>query len=327
MKIGFTYDLRDDYLAEGLSEEATAELDSLETIDILDETISGLGHDVERIGNIKSLVKRLASGERWDLVFNIAEGLYGLGREAQVPALLDAYCIPYTFSETIVQAVALQKALTKRIVLDLGIPTAEFHPVRTTDDIANVQLSYPLFAKPVAEGTGRGISGRSIINNFSELDEVCRNLLEKYKQPVLVERYLPGREITVGVLGTGSKAKAVGAMEIIVKSSAPEDVYGFVAKEMCEHYVEYKQVFGDIAEKAKNMALVVHRGINCRDSSRIDFKESESGELMFLELNPLAGLHPTHSDLPMLCTNAGMSFQELIKAIIDSALERVNGFY
>jgi len=269
-------------------------------------------------------VRRLAAGHSWDLVFNIAEGVYGLGREAQVPAILDAYRIPYTFSETIVQAVALQKALTKRIVLDLGIPTPDFHPVRTVKDIGDVNLLYPLFAKPVAEGTGRGISNRSIINDHSELDKTCRYLLAKYDQPVLVERFLPGRELSVGMLGTGAKAKAVGALEIIVKSSSPEDVYGFRAKEECEHFVEYRQAKGESAAKAMEMALAVHKGINCRDSSRVDFKESEDGELQFLEINPLAGLHPTHSDLPMLCTNAGISYQELIKAIIDSAKERLN---
>ncbi len=323
MKVGLTYDLRDDYILEGFTEEETAEMDSISTIESLEETIISLGYEVERIGNIKSFVNRIAAKESWDLIFNIAEGIYGLGREAQVPALADAYRIPYTFSDTIVLAVSLQKALTKRIVSDLGIATPDFYSVRSKEAISNVRLPYPLFAKPVAEGTGRGITNKSIINNPKELREVCLNLLETYHQPVLVERYLSGREFTVGIIGTGNNAEVAGVMEIVVNPSFDENVYGFKAKELCEKFVEYKTVSSSIAEEAGKMALTIHRGINCRDASRVDLKCNEKGELEFLEINPLAGLNPSHSDLPILCTLSGIKYQDLINRIIESAKERI----
>ena len=323
MKIALTYDLRDDYLREGMTEEETAEMDSISTIEALEGTISSLGYEIEKVGNIKSLITKLATGQRWDLVFNIAEGVYGMGREAQVPAVLDAYRIPYTFSDTIVLAVALQKALTKRIVSDLDIPTSDFYSVRTEDGISKVNLPFPLFAKPVAEGTGRGVNNRSIINNKAELEETCLDLLRTYQQPVLVERYLPGREYTVGIIGSGPKAEAVGVMEVVLKPVSDVEVYGFKAKELCEQLIEYKPAYGEAAEKAKEMALIVHKGINCRDSSRVDFKEDEQGHLQFLEINPLAGLHPSHSDLPIICSFFNIPYKELIKRIIDSAKERI----
>ena len=161
MLIGLTYDLRSDYLKEGFSEEETAEFDAEVTIDAIDSTLNSLGYKTERIGNIKALVKAISFGRKWDLVFNICEGMYGIGREAQVPALLDAYSIPYVFSDPLVLALTLHKGHTKRIVRDCGIPTADFEVVETIEDVEKVNLPFPLFVKPVAEGTGKGIDTTS----------------------------------------------------------------------------------------------------------------------------------------------------------------------
>src|SRR5690554_3697607 len=121
MKIGLTYDLKDDYLKMGLSDEEAAEFDAIETIAGIDEALHSLGYQVERIGNIFALDRQLAAGKRWDLVFNICEGLHGPGREAHVPCLLDAYQIPYTFSDPLVLSLALNKELTKRVIRTLGL--------------------------------------------------------------------------------------------------------------------------------------------------------------------------------------------------------------
>src|SRR5687768_9851913 len=126
MKIGLTYDLRQEYLAAGYSEIETAEFDRPDTIDGIDNALRELGHETDRIGHVRQLVERLASGDRWDLVFNICEGMYGRGREAQVPALLDAYDIPYTFSDPLVMALSLDKGLTKTVVRSAGIATPDF---------------------------------------------------------------------------------------------------------------------------------------------------------------------------------------------------------
>ncbi len=220
MRVGITYDLRDDYRAMGYDDETIAEFDSIETINAIDTTLQQLGFTTERIGHIKHLVSRLASGQRWDIVFNIAEGMYGIGREAQIPALLDAYAIPYTFSDPLVLALTLNKAMTKQIIRDSNIPTPPFVLVTGIEDIKRCSLTYPLFAKPYAEGTGKGITAASVIRDAGELESTCILLLEKYKQPVLVEEYLPGREFTVGIVGSGNNAKAIGTIEIILLDNA-----------------------------------------------------------------------------------------------------------
>ena len=132
------------------------------------------------------------------MVFNICEGIHGISREAQVPALLEAYNIPYVFSDPLVLTLTLHKGMAKRVVRDAGIPTAEFYVVEELKEIENIKFGFPMFAKPVAEGTGKGVSELSKIENRYQLTSTCRLLLEKYKQPVLVEKYLPGREFTVG---------------------------------------------------------------------------------------------------------------------------------
>ncbi len=327
LKIGITYDLRDDYLAEGYSEEETAEFDRPDTIDAIEQALREVGYETDRIGNIKALVKRLAAGDRWDLVFNIAEGLAGFGREAQIPALLDAYGIPYTFSDPLLLSLSLHKGFTKHVVRALGIPTPDFAVVESIDDVGKVELPLPLFAKPIAEGTGKGVTPASKIVSRPQLAAVCEQLLAAYRQPVLVETFLPGREFTVGILGTGPEACAVGVAEVALKESAERDVYSYVNKERCEELVEYRKVTDGVAARAKELALAVWQGLGCRDAGRVDLRADAQGIPKFLEINPLAGLHPEHSDLPIICTQNGISYRELIAAIVDSALKRSAGVH
>jgi len=177
MKIGLTYDLKDDYRGLGLSEDQIAEFDSPETIQAIEGALQRIGFETCRIGNIFSLVRALASGETWDMVFNICEGLYGIGREAQVPALLNAYRIPCTFSDPCILSLTLHKALAKRAVRDMGIPTPEFFLVESLQDSAQVRMEFPLFVKPFAEGTSKGVTARSVIRSRAELVQMCAQLL------------------------------------------------------------------------------------------------------------------------------------------------------
>ena len=323
MKIGITYDLREDYLIEGYSEEETAEFDRAETIEAIDQTLKELGYRTDRIGHLKSLTRRLAAGDRWDMVFNIAEGLRGFGREAQIPALLDAYDIPYTFSDPLVLALTLHKGMTKHVIRDMGIPTPDFAIIEKEDQITGICLSYPLFAKPVAEGTGKGITAASKINTEKELVEVCRMLLTVFKQPVLVESFLPGREFTVGIIGTGKDAIATDTMEVCLKAQAEPDVYSYINKENCEELVEYRLVYDEEAQQVRETALSAWRGLGCRDAGRMDLRSDRSGRPNFMEVNPLAGLHPQHSDLPIIFSLMGKTFHQLIDRIMHSALKRV----
>ena len=323
MKVGLTYDLRQDYLPLGYNEDDLAEFDSPEVIEGLETALGQLGFQTERIGHIRRLVELLAAGRTWDLVFNIAEGLSGFGREAQIPALLEAYHIPYTFSDPLTLAVTLHKAMAKRIVRDHGLPTPDFVLIESPDDLGSVDLPFPLFAKPVAEGTGKGVTLLSKMESRADLWQADR-LLSKYQQPVLVETFLPGREFTVGVAGTGRDAHVLGLMEIILGERAEQDVYSYHNKENWKKLVTYKPADDLEAQKAARLALASYRVLGCRDAGRVDLRSDAAGNPCFMEINPLAGLHPTHSDLPILCAMHGIDYRDLIGRIMVSALKRIN---
>lgn len=331
MKIGLTYDLRDEYLAAGYGAEETAEFDRGETIDSMENALRQLGHETDRIGNARELMGRLVSGDRWELVFNICEGLRGAGREAQVPAILDVFEIPYTFADPAVMSVCLDKGVTKSVVRAAGVPTPNYLAVHDLDQVTQLlqtgNLSFPLFAKPIAEGTGKGVTAASRVNVAVDLPDVCRNLFERFRQPVLIEEFLPGREFTVGILGTGSQATCLGTLEIFLRPEAEPGVYSYVNKDRWEELVEYRLVnpADDFTvERAEQIALSAWRALGCRDGGRVDMRCDRAGEPQFIEANPLAGLHPYHSDLPMIATAQGMPYVELLRRIVESAIERTN---
>lgn len=322
MKIGLTYDLRTDYLNEGFTLEETAEFDKESTIKGIEQAIQNNGHHTERIGNSKALMIALLNGSRWDMVFNIAEGLYGEGRESLVPALLDNFKIPYVFSGPVTLGVSLNKALAKQIIRDNNINTPEFFVVSKIEDIENINLDYPLFAKPISEGTGKGITSKSKLNSKEELKTVCANLLDKFKQPVLVEEFLPGREFTVGVLGTGTDAYVPGAMEIVYVNKSSNKIYTYEFKENYEDVVEYIPVKDELFIQCEKLALNVWNALNCFDGGRVDMRMDRQGKMSFIEVNPLAGLNPITSDLPILCKLNGVGYQEIIDKILLSAIKR-----
>jgi D-alanine-D-alanine ligase len=322
MLIGFAYDLRKDYLARGFTEEDVAEFDSEGTIDAIAGTIESLGHKVIRIGNAWELCRRLVAGERWDLVFNITEGLRGRSREAQVPAICELYNIPYTFSDPLVCAATLDKAVTKRLIRDAGLHTAPFAVINELADLKTVKLGFPLFAKPLAEGTGKGITNSSKISTPFELQKTCDELLNRYKQPVLLEEFLPGREFTVGITGTGSDARVLGTMEIELVDASNGSIYSYESKELCETLVRYTKAKGEIVAEVETLAMRSYQTLECRDAGRVDIRCDKSGKPCFLEVNPLAGMQPSHSDLPMIATQEGLSYPNLINSIIKSAMKR-----
>ncbi|MDD4016529.1 MAG: D-alanine--D-alanine ligase [Kiritimatiellae bacterium] len=328
MRIGLTYDLRSDYLAMGLSMEETAEFDKEDTVAGIEGALRELGYGTDRIGHAKALVKRLEAGDRWDLVFNICEGLEGVAREAQVPAILDLYGVPYVFSDALVLALTLHKGMTKRIVRDAGVPTSDFCVYETAEDLAGIRFGAPFFVKPVAEGTGKGCSAKSIVRDRARLAAVCDDLVARFRQPALIEPYLGGREFTVGVTGTGRQAKAVGSMEIVLLPNAEKGVYSYENKGNYEDRVVYRP--GDaakdpVAAASEKVALAAWRALGCRDGGRVDIRCDDGQNPMFLEVNPLAGLNPKDSDLPILARMANVSYTQLIGRIMDSAVARVNG--
>jgi D-alanine-D-alanine ligase len=321
--IGITFDLRSDYVGAGFSTEEAAEFDQPETIQAIEQALQRCGYRTERIGHVQNLAARLAAGRRWDLVFNLAEGVSGYGREAQVPALLDAFGIPYTFSDPLVLALALHKGMAKHVMRALGVPTPAFALVESEADIARVTLSPPLFVKPVAEGSSKGITAANKIATAEELHTVCSQLLRTYRQPVLVETFLAGREFTVGMLGTGQQAKVLGVLEIRLRDTAEPEVYSYANKVHYRERVHYHLADDATARHAADIALRAWRGLGCRDGGRVDVRCDTAHRPYCLELNPLPGLHPHHSDLPILCGLLGIRYDTLIGHILQSARQRL----
>jgi D-alanine-D-alanine ligase len=314
MRIGMTYDLVADWASEGLDAEQLAEFDSEATISAIAAHLSVRGHDVDRIGRARSVMGRLQDGESWDIVFNICEGLQGPGREALVPALLEAASIPFVFSDSLALALSLHKGHTKRVVRDAGLPTADFAVIDRAD--AACPLSFPVFVKPIAEGTGKGIGPSSLCHTPRDVQAEAARLLARFRQPVLIESYLPGREFTVGIVGTGTQSRVVGTMEI--DSAA---TYGFATK---KNYQAVRYKLADDAEgaAAAEVALGAWRVLGCRDGGRVDLRSDAAGRPTFLEVNPLAGLHPVDSDLVILSRLAGHDYGWLLDRIMESACER-----
>ncbi len=319
MKIGLTFDLRSWYLDRGYSMEDTAEFDKQDTVDAIDNALKKMGFETEPIGNCFQLIDALSAGKRWDLVFNIAEGLYGDGRESVVPAILDQYKIPYVFSGPVIMGISLNKHLTRLIVSAAGVAVSPGMLISELKDIERCNLIYPLFIKPVSEGTGKGITEKSLVHSESELREMVEYLLTRFDQPALVEEYLPGREFTVGVVGSGDDAKAIGGMEIVCKDNLP---YSVEYKENYQVFCKYTPLPPEYSDECKSVALNVWKALGGVDAGRVDVKADRNGRICFMEVNPLAGLHPVHSDLPILSNMTGINYQALIEMIMQSAIKR-----
>ena len=322
MRFGVTYDLRADYLAQGFGEEETAEFDSEITIAAICGALEALGHEPVRIGGVRQLAEWLVAGERWDAVFNICEGLKGVSREAQVPALLEAYDVPYVFSDPLTLSLALDKGMAKRVVRSAGVPTPDFAVIECEDDARGIDLPYPLFLKPVAEGSGKGVDAKSRVADRMCLQRVAKDLLARFRQPVLVETFLPGREFTVGITGTGPDATALGVMEVMWTGNAAAHGYGYENKEHFEEKMHYRLAEDRTAEQASEVALGAWRALRCRDGGRVDIRFGDDGKAYFLEVNPLAGLNPDRSDLVFITRFKGLSYRDLIGRIVESFLHR-----
>ena len=326
LKIGFTYDLRSKHQPdENSPADYYGEFESEETVAGIVDALSSLGHQVYQIGNIKALIKFLAEEKKVDLVFNMAEGRHGQARESQVPGVLEAYQIPYTFSDPLTLAICLNKGLTKKILQKEKIPTPAFFVLEPDSRIENekmIEIGFPLFLKPLYEGTSKGIDENAIIQSEEAFITRTKWLWAEYKQPILVEKYLPGREFTVGILGTGKDARVLGMMEVLLKEESK--VYGFYEKEDYKRLVSYKfDIEPSLRDQLSEIALASWLALGCRDGGRVDICLDENGHPQVLELNTLPGLHLRDSDLTIIAKSVEMSFVELIDEILHHAMKRI----
>ncbi|KAL8791583.1 MAG: hypothetical protein Q9195_005847 [Heterodermia aff. obscurata] len=368
--IALVYERKSEYLARGFSVEECEELEDEVTIDGLTSTLQSLGHKTVQVGDIKDLVKCLAAGshQAWDLVFSTSEGLYGLAREAQVPALLEAYEIPYVGADAASTVLSHDKAKTKLSLEHSSVPSAPWclvpnlhdstaadrsdriETVKNSSSHAHALNEYPLFLKPVAEGTSKGIYPCSKIKKQSELEPAVSMLSTRYPdQDILIESYLAGREFTVGILGTGSRARVIGVLEYQFHRQDEEggvvpgmEGIDFLTTDL-KKYDRADGVYVEIlmpdmksdpeVQLACERALEAYKVVGCRDLGRVDVRSDRKGPSAVPHIievrrtgsvNPRPGLRPDRSHYPSLARNNGLSYKDLIEQIIESAAERMS---
>jgi D-alanine-D-alanine ligase len=328
MIIGLSYDLKDSVPPDQDSpEDALEEYDSPETVNAIAAAIETKGHSTVKLGGGMEFMTNITS-RKVDLVFNIAEGLGTYrSREAQVPSILEMMDIPYSGSDPQCLAISLDKPLTKKILKASGVITPQWHLINRRSQLEEIDwcgFPLPAFIKPAYEGSSKGITSGSVATSIDQLENTISKLLELYRQPVLVEQFIAGDEVTVGVIGN-SPARVLGIMRILPKQRTENLIYCLEVKRDWVNQVDYEcpaKLPKSILEKIETASLKIFQILGCRDFSRIDFKISSDGEPYFLEINPLAGLNPKSGDLPIMAGKMGWAYERLILAIFDAALER-----
>ncbi len=309
-----------------------AEWDTWETIHAVESALA-IEHDVTLV-EANSDAFTMLRENRPDIVFNIAEGMNGISREAQIPAMLDMLDIPYTASDTLTLATCLDKARTKEILSYHKIPTAPFALISGIEELETVTLSFPLIVKPVGEGSGKGIFSSSFVNDKDALRLEVIRALEDYQQPALVEEFLPGREFTVAILGNGKEARALPVIEISFEEF-PQDfipLYSYEAKWILDSKDNQLDIYkcpADIDENLRQQivetCLKTYSVLRCRDWSRLDVRLDKNGVPNIIEINPLPGILPDPRDnscYPKAARTVGMNYDQMILSVLNEARKR-----
>ena len=318
MRVGFVYNVRRTDAGED-----DAEFDSPETIKAISDAIAANGHEVIGLEADRTLPTALTAAEV-DVVFNMAEGRGQRSREAQVPALLELLCIPYTGSDAVTLGVTLDKSLASSLVSARGVATPRGFVMRSTDDPMPSEFPFPAIVKPVHEGSSKGISNESIVFDEAGLRKRAGVIAARYEQPAICEEYVAGREITVGLLG--SPVRVLPPMEVVFLEGGELSVYSFEVKRRFEELVRYEVPAALTHEElsaVERASMAAFEALGCRDVARLDFRLDGQGTPYFLECNPLPGLAPGVGDLTFIAEGAGLSFEELIGEILDCALRRI----
>ncbi len=326
MRIGLAYDLKTGVTTNSCLEDALEEYDSPETLDIIETTFRNRGDEVIRLGGGDEFLTAIRS-ERVDLVFNISEGRGSYrSREAQVPAVLEMLGIPYTGSDPLCLAVSLDKPIAKKLVKADGILTPRWLTLGGEAEVAAAgwdTFPFPKIIKPAYEGSSKGIRLTSLVHNVPEAEAEASRIITDYRQPAMVEEFIGGDEVTVGIIGN-SCPKVVGMMRIIPKVKTDNFMYSLEVKRDYINQVEYEAPVNlpkPVLDKLATAGLAVFKSLGCRDFARVDFRISPTGEPYFIEINPLPGLG-TYSDLVIMTGKLGGTHEGLINAVLDATLER-----
>ncbi|MBX7102844.1 MAG: D-alanine--D-alanine ligase [Gemmataceae bacterium] len=322
MRIGIAVTLKADDVA-GKPDDWQEEFDSPATVAGLRAAIEAGGHTVVELGDGRAFVEALLRDPP-DLVFNIAEGAgTSRSREARVPAVCEMLGIPCTGSDPLTLAAGLDKDVARRLVASAGVPVPHGILVHRIDQLDDSSVTYPAIVKPAWEGSSKGVRGKCVVHDPAELRAALPGLLTNYEQPVLVEEFIAGDEVTVGVLGN-DPPRVIGSLQVVPKKPTAEFVYSLEVKRDWENQVRYQCPpaldAGTVARLEAN-ALTAYRALGCRDIARVDFR-IRSGTPYFLEANPLPGLNPVTGDIVIAAKAMGMTHTDLVQGIINAAVVR-----
>ena len=323
-KIGLTYDLKSDWQASSDDPvDAAAELDSSKTVECLKKAFESGGHTVRLIGGARHLLKSIPTLDV-DIVFNISEGLRGRNRESQVPLILEMFNIPFAGADALTLGITLDKAAAKKCFIADGIPTARFFKATLQDDLSQLNtIGFPLFVKTLHEGTSKGITPGSRVENFKRLKKQVEFINTNYKQPALVEEFVKGTEFTVGIIGNDPPmAMPVVQYAIDGKTDLGNAFYTYA--HVVDKSVEYicpAPIDEKFAKKLQDIAMRTYKSVDCRDFGRVDLRVDKDGNPYVLEINPLPNLSP--DDVFVLFGNVlGLTYNQIINKILDEALVR-----
>jgi len=334
LKVAFTYNLKRKPGNRGLPDDYYSEFDSKETIEAIANGLRSGGNEVFLVEADKGLLNWFQNN-KVDIVFNIAEGINGESRESQVPAVLDFLGIPYTGSGVLALGVSLNKTLTKKLFEHAGIPTPKYRLITDPAVISDEGIRYPLIAKPNSEGSGKGITMSSVVRNKAELTREVEKTSRVYQQETLVEEFIDGKELTVGILGNYPPA-VMPILEIDFSNckTSGEFFYTWKVKEFEKEVEESKglsphwycpaRLSETEAKIIGETALKAFHTIGCVDLSRVDIMLGKDGVPYVLEVNPLPGLDPVDSNFPYIAKCAGMDYGNLMNRILEVAVERHN---
>ncbi len=320
IRVGFTYNVK-----RSSAGDDEAEWDPPETIIAIANALARQGHIVVHLEATPDLPRVLAEADV-DLIFNIAEGVEGRNREAQVPALCELLGIPYTGSDSATLAIALDKALGKKVLLQHDILTPKFQVMESARERLSPDMKFPLIVKPNAEGSSKGIDAKNVVDSEEELRAAVKICVEKYRQPALVEEYIAGREFTVGLLGD-KRPRVLPPMEIKFKNADnARPVYDYGVKQEWEQHVYYEcpaKLSESELKAMEKIARATFWALDCRDVARVDMRMDAEGRIYVLEVNPLPGLTPDYSDLVLIAKASGMEYDQLIAEIMAGGLRRM----
>lgn len=327
MRIGLSYDLKETIaLQQASCDDAFEEYDSSETVELIAAALEAEGHTVTMLGGGREFLGKILR-DKVDFVFNIAEGRgTHRSREAQVPSILEMLDIPYSGSDPQCLAICLDKPLTKKLVASEGVSTPNWRVINDRQELRQIDscdFPFPAIIKPAYEGSSKGISLTSVVEDAKQAIEVIENLLEKYQQPAMMEEVILGDEVTVGIVGN-SPPRVLDMMHIIPKRKDGYFLYTLEVKRNYLELVDYECPAGleeKVLHRLQSSSLRAFNALGCRDFARLDFRISTAGVPYFLEINPLPGLG-THSDLVIMAKMMGWSHRQLITNVLNAAIER-----